>query len=267
MATHATTTTQIPTRLSATKLDKLSHIELVKHSAFFQKHDENMEKANLKLEKKIKQLTEKLEKEKEKKQAKQAKKKSAPPCHSVPIEAQIQEIANLALAIRKRFPYSGKENHFQAAMEMELRNKGYIVSQELARLLHYQPLNSCQQARQLPHDIRCREDLTIPNLKLVLELKQVKSLGVPEHQQLMRYMRERYTYEPDWGAQTQGLLINFGDEDVEVVYMFYPPTVPPENTVAIAEPIEIREPEIVRVRILKEPIPHLDDISRQFIAA
>ena len=252
-----------PTRLSAKKLAKLSQIELVKHTAFFQKHDEEMEKVNLKLEKKVKQLTEKLEKEKEKKQA---KKKSTPPLYEVPIEAQIQEIANLALVIRKRFPYSGKENHFQAAMEMELRNKGYIVSQELARLLHYQPLNSCQPARQLPHDIRCREDLTIPNLKLILELKQVKSLGVPEHQQLMRYMRERYTYEPDWGLQTQGLLINFGDEDVEVVYMFYPPTVPPENTF-IAEPIEVREPEIVRVRILKEPIPHLDDISRQFIAA
>ena len=34
-------------------------------------------------------------------------------------------------------------------------------------------------------------------------------------------MDERKKYNPNWGNKTKGLLINFGDIDIEIWYMFY----------------------------------------------
>ena len=144
-------------------------------------------------------------------------------------------------------------------MEMELRNEGYNVASEVARLLHYVPIDSCQAARQLPHDVRAREDLLLPDQRIILELKQTKTIGDSEHQQLMRYMHERYTYDASWGTRTQGMLINYGDDDVEVWYMFYQPSSPEDCHTN-------RFPEIIRVLVLKEPIPDLNSYSRAFIA-
>jgi hypothetical protein len=68
---------------------------------------------------------------------------------------------------------------------------------------------------QLPHDIRGREDLLLPQEKMILELKQTKGLGDSEHQQLLRYMYQRQTFS-EWGDETKGMLINFGDEELEI---------------------------------------------------
>ena len=76
--------------------------------------------------------------------------------------------------------------------------------------------------RQLPHDVRGREDLLLPDMKYIIELKQIKALTEDDHRQLLRYMDERYRYDAEWGLNTKGLLINFGDIDVEIWYMFYP---------------------------------------------
>ena len=75
--------------------------------------------------------------------------------------------------------------------------------------------------RQLPHDIRGREDILLPDLKYIIELKQTKTLTHDDHRQLLRYMDERKNHKANWGNETKGLLINFGDVDVEIWYMFY----------------------------------------------
>jgi len=55
---------------------------------------------------------------------------------------------------------------------------------------------------------------------MILELKQTRCLGDSEHQQLMRYMHQRHKFS-DWGEDTQGMLINFGDEDLEIWFVHY----------------------------------------------
>ena len=55
---------------------------------------------------------------------------------------------------------------------------------------------------------------------MILELKQTKSLGDSEHQQILRYMHQRRVFS-EWGDDTKGMLINFGDEDLEVWFIQY----------------------------------------------
>jgi len=157
--------------------------------------------------------------------------------HTLPPEVQL--IANLSVEIRKHFPFGGKEHHFQAALERELQAEGYFAQQEVARLLHYQTRSG--KTIQLPHDIRGREDILLEDNKLILELKQTKKLAKQEFQQLFRYMEERQKYS-DWGYQTKGMLINFGDNDVEVWFSFYN-----------------KAHHLQRVFILQETIPPFDD--------
>ena len=154
----------------------------------------------------------------------------------IPIEVNL--IAHLAVQIRNRFQFGGKEHHFQAALERELQEKGYFPQQEVARLIHYTTISGA--TIQLPHDIRGREDILLENEKLILELKQTKKLTAAEHQQLFRYMEDRKSHS-EWGNETKGILINFGDEDVEVWFSFY-------NAVG----------RLQRVFILREEIKNLD---------
>ncbi|MHC1598372.1 MAG: GxxExxY protein [Candidatus Methanofastidiosia archaeon] len=141
-----------------------------------------------------------------------------PQLMNLALPPEVRLIANLAVEIRKSFPFGGKEHHFQAALERELQAEGYFAQQEVARLLHYQTRS--EKTIQLPHDIRGREDILLEDNKLILELKQTKKLTKQEFQQLFRYMEERQKYS-DWGYQTRGMLINFGDNDVEVWFSFY----------------------------------------------
>ena len=127
-------------------------------------------------------------------------------------------IAEIAAQVFQTFEYGGKEHHYQALLEHELRKQGYFVHQETAVI--YKVKTISDEIIQLPHDIRGREDLLIPSEKMIIELKQTKSLGDSEHQQLLRYMQQRYTYS-DWGAETKGMLINFGDEDFEAWFVQY----------------------------------------------
>ena len=135
--------------------------------------------------------------------------------------AQITEICNLCNIVYQEFPFSGKEHHFQTALEEELREAGYQVQQEVARLLHYRKQNG--ENIQLAHDIRGREDLLLPREKLILELKQVTKLSDKEFCQICRYMQERCG-NSNWGTDTRGMLINFGDSELECWYLFYDKT-------------------------------------------
>ena len=76
---------------------------------------------------------------------------------------------------------------------------------------------------QLPHDIRGREDLLLPREKLIIELKQTGKLTDKEFCQICRYMQERLNYSA-WGNDTRGMLINFGDNELEIWYLFYDKT-------------------------------------------
>lgn len=136
-------------------------------------------------------------------------------------EKQITEICNICRVIYEKFKFSGKEHHFQAALEAELRDMGYLVQEEVARLLHYKKSNG--ENIQLPHDIRGREDLLLPREKLILELKQTTKLTDKEFCQLCRYMQERND-NSTWGTDTRGMLINFGDNNLECWYLFYDKT-------------------------------------------
>ena len=134
---------------------------------------------------------------------------------------QISTICDISCNIYDKFIFSGKEHHFQSALEEELRDAGYQVQQEIARLLHYKKKNG--ETIQLSHDIRGREDLLLPRQKLILELKQVAKLTDKDFYQLARYMQERCDNSP-WSTDTRGLLINFGDTQLECWYLFYDKT-------------------------------------------
>ena len=131
---------------------------------------------------------------------------------------QLKMIENLCTEIYKRLEFGGKEHHYQAALEDELRDRGFHVQQEVARLLHYQKLNN--EVIQLPHDIRGREDIVLHKRYLIIELKQTGKLSDKEFNQICRYMDERKRFT-NWGENTRGLLINFGDNDLEIWYLFY----------------------------------------------
>lgn len=132
---------------------------------------------------------------------------------------QVRTIKMICINIYKKLPFRGKEHHYQAALEEELRDIGYHVQQEVARTLHYKKENG--DVIQLPHDIRGREDLVLHNQRLIIELKQTGKLTDKEFNQICRYMHERKMNEPNWGENTCGMLINFGDNDLEIWYMFY----------------------------------------------
>ena len=53
----------------------------------------------------------------------------------------LERITAITTHVYKNFPYSGKEHHYQAALEAELREAGYMVQQELATQLHYKKQN------------------------------------------------------------------------------------------------------------------------------
>jgi len=157
----------------------------------------------------------------------------------------VTRISDLCLSIRKRMRFHGVESHYQGALELELQELGFLVQHEIAARIHY--LKTSGESIQLPHDIRCREDLLLPREKMVLELKAKGKMGDKEHCQLLRYMEERKLYS-GWGSQTRGMLINFGDTNVEVWYMCY------------------KGERVQRVKIMEESIPALNSFVETYAA-
>jgi len=127
-------------------------------------------------------------------------------------------ISRLCLQVYNKFPYGGRENHYQALLEAELQQKGFIVRQEVA--VTYKVNTTSGEVLQLPHGIHGREDLLLPQKKMILELKQVNEIGDIDHQQLLRYMHQRHTFS-EWGTDTTGMLINFGKKDLEIWFVNY----------------------------------------------
>ena len=163
------------------------------------------DKKILTLEGKIEMLQARLKKKEDKKTASTLKKKEKDvkknpdlPNWTNEINATAILIAQLSRQVYTQFPYGGKEHHFQALLEAELQRKGFVVQQEVAVL--YKVTTTSGDVLQLPHDIRGREDLLLPQEKMILEMKQTKGLGDSEHQQLLRYMEQRRQFS-DWGDE------------------------------------------------------------------
>lgn len=162
---------------------------------------------------------------------------------------EINVFEKICKTIYEKFLFGGKEHHYQAALEEELRDRGYHVQQEIARTLHYKKDNN--EVIQLPHDIRGREDLVLHRKHLIIELKQTGKLTDKEFNQLCRYMHERKSNPPAlnaWGSKTRGMLINFGDSDLEMWYLFY------------------SNDKITRLLICKEPRPSLNTLIDSYDA-
>jgi GxxExxY protein len=175
------------------------------------------------LEAKIEKLQVRLKKKEEKKTTTLLKKKEKAENKNQDLSNWNKEInatailiAQLSRQVYSKFPYGGKEHHFQALLELELQRKGFIVQSEVAVLCKV--ASTSGEVLQLPHDIRGREDLLLPQEKMILELKQTRGLGDPEQQQLLRYMYQRHSFS-EWGDETKGMLINFGDDDLEIWFV------------------------------------------------
>jgi GxxExxY protein len=130
----------------------------------------------------------------------------------------IKKIINKCKIIYKNLLFSGKEGHYQMALEQELRLEGAHVLSELARPYHYKLSNGLDV--QMPYNITCREDLVLPVCNMVLELKQTGKITEKEKNQLCRYMMERKN-NTNWGEKVRGFLINFGDVDLDIYYACY----------------------------------------------
>ena len=131
----------------------------------------------------------------------------------------VTRISDLCLTIRKKMRFHGVESHYQGALELELQELGFLVQHEIAARIHYLRNEWREYCSCLMTFVVARI-CCLPREKLVLELKAKGKMADKEHCQLLRYMEERKLYG-GWGNKTRGMLINFGDHNVEVWYMCY----------------------------------------------
>ena len=107
---------------------------------------------------------------------------------------------------------------------MEINDKTeWDTQSEIIVGYNYEIVEECsrkRKRRQLPYGLGGREDILIPDLKLIMELKQLANVRDKEFCQLLRYMEERRKYS-EWGEETKGLVINFGDRTLEIWLVQY----------------------------------------------
>lgn len=144
---------------------------------------------------------------------------------TIPEEDSINEIISLATKVylHEFFRFGATERQYQSALEMEITNKTKLNTQsEIIVPYMYEIVDECthkRTRRQLPYGLGGREDILIPELKLIMELKQLVHVRDKEFCQLLRYMEERKNKE--WGEETKGLVINFGDRTLEIWLVQY----------------------------------------------
>ena len=145
---------------------------------------------------------------------------------TIPEEDFIKKIIDLAVNVyqNETFRFGATERQYQAAFEMEINDKTeWDTQSEIIVGYNYEIVEECsrkRKRRQLPYGLGGREDILIPGLKLIMELKQLTHVRDREFCQLLRYMEERRKYS-DWGEETKGLVINFGDRTLEIWLVQY----------------------------------------------
>ncbi len=145
---------------------------------------------------------------------------------TIPEEDSIKEIISLAEKVyqNETFRFGATERQYQSALEMEINDKTeWDTQSEIIVGYNYEIVEECsrkRKRRQLPYGLGGREDILISELNLIMELKQLAHVRDREFCQLLRYMEERRKYS-DWGEETKGLLINFGDRTLEIWLVQY----------------------------------------------
>tara|TARA_B100000941_G_scaffold290810_1_gene274977 strand:+ start:1721 stop:2413 length:693 start_codon:yes stop_codon:yes gene_type:complete len=145
---------------------------------------------------------------------------------TIPEEDFIKKIIDLAVNVyqNETFRFGATERQYQSALEMEINDKTeWDTQSEIIVGYNYEIVEECsrkRKRRQLPYGLGGREDILIPGLKLIMELKQLTHVRDREFCQLLRYMEERRKYS-DWGEETKGLVINFGDRTLEIWLVQY----------------------------------------------
>lgn len=145
---------------------------------------------------------------------------------TIPEEDSIKKIIDLAIKVYQHevFRFGATERQYQSALEMEINDKTkWDTQSEIIVGYNYEIVEECskkRKVRQLPYGLGGREDILIPELKLIMELKQLAHVRDKEFCQLLRYMEERRKYK-DWGEETKGLVINFGDSALVVWLVQY----------------------------------------------
>ena len=145
---------------------------------------------------------------------------------TIPGEDSINKIISLATQVyqHEAFRFGATERQYQSALEMEINDKTeWDTQSEIIVGYNYEIVEECsrkRKRRQLPYGLGGREDILIPELKLIMELKQLAHVRDREFCQLLRYMEERKKYS-DWKEETKGLVINFGDKALEIWLVQY----------------------------------------------
>jgi hypothetical protein len=145
---------------------------------------------------------------------------------TIPEEDSIKKIIELAVNVyqNETFRFGATERQYQSALELEINDKTeWDTQSEIIVGYNYEIVEECsrkRKRRQLPYGLGGREDILIPDLKLIMELKQLANVRDREFCQLLRYMEERRKYS-EWGEETKGLVINFGDRTLEIWLVQY----------------------------------------------
>ena len=129
----------------------------------------------------------------------------------------IEKIVRASKHIYTSIEYYPNEHYYQSHLQLELQDMKYVVQSEVAISLHHTTLNGNKYP--LPDGLNGRIDLLLPNEHVIIELKSIKkSCDKAEWTQLRKYMKEYYS---KWGNNTKGFLINFGEKELEIIYMYY----------------------------------------------
>ena len=144
----------------------------------------------------------------------------------IPEEDSIKKIIDLCANIYRHgnFPFGASERQYQCALKIEINDKtNWDIQTEVAVTYHYELEpndDGKRKVRPLDWGLGGREDILISDLKLIIELKQLVHIRDKEFFQLLRYMEERRKYS-NWGEETKGLLINFGDNALVIWLVQY----------------------------------------------
>ena len=129
----------------------------------------------------------------------------------------LQNIVRAARETYQAFPFGAKEGYFQDLLQEMLIDMNYRVQREV-NVHHSCILNG--KKYQLGNNHGGRVDLLLHRWRMVMELKATGKLTSTEHYQTLNYIEQKRVYD-GWGDLAQGLLINFGDSNLEIWYMKY----------------------------------------------
>ena len=129
----------------------------------------------------------------------------------------VELITGASKHVYESIEYSPNENYYQAHLNLEIQDLGYVAQNEVTVSLHHTTLSG--NKFPLPDGLNGRIDILLEKEKIIIETKKLKKQwGISEYTQLRKYMKEYYS---KWGNNTKGFLINFGEKELEIIYMYY----------------------------------------------